>query len=72
MEEAWQRTERQRETDKVGGLILAGETFSPSPCVCSGSFKNISKEERNGKGIWKDKNDEEEHGHSVDGVHCDN
>lgn len=64
-----------RETERDGqswGSNFGRRDFFPSPCVCSGSFKNISKEERNGKGIWKDKNDEEEHGHSVDGVHCDN
>ncbi len=58
--------------EKVGGLILAGETFSPHPVFVLALLKHLQgREERKGGGIWRGQSEEEEHGHSVEEMHCD-
>lgn len=54
--------------EKVGGLILAGETFSPHPMFVLALLKHLQgAEQKKGGGLQR-----EEHGHSVEEIHCDN
>lgn len=49
---AYKERERERETGKVGGLILAGETFSPHPVFILALLKHLQGGEEGERGKY--------------------